>query len=219
LSQRDFETRLLNLWMKTRVPMTRANLLFYTQAPRKKMGAWLDELVSDGVLEVDADPDGEMLWSVRGAKRPESGPTTLEDAGPAPSGESGDIGSRLDNLRKEALARVSGPGTALAIASGARTLLQPTKKGDKSLIASGLLSAIFGPLGWLYAAPYKVAVPASIAMLVLAYFLGWHVIGFSLIWGALGVAYAWRHNQNGKRSPLFGSADEDAPPALPRKRT
>src|SRR4051794_3619444 len=118
MSQRAFETRLLNLWMKTRVPMTRANVLFYTQAPRKKLGAWLDELVADGVLEVDADNDGEMLWSVRGAKRPESGPLTLEDAGPAPAGEGGDLGSRLDNLRKEALSRVGTTGTALAIASG-----------------------------------------------------------------------------------------------------
>src|SRR5260221_662755 len=145
--------------MTTRVPLTRANLLFYTKAPRKRMGSWLDELIADGVLEVDADPDGEMIWAVRGAVRPAAGAEKIEDAAEPPA-DSGDLSARLERIKKDALARV-GAGTGLQLASQAKSLLKPRKEGDKSLLAAGLLSFFFGPLGWLYAAPYKVAIPAA----------------------------------------------------------
>ncbi len=221
MNQQIFEARLLNLWMTTRVPLTRANLLFYTKAPRKRMGAWLDELVADGVLEVDADAEGEMVWAVRGAVRPPAGAEKIEDAGQPPADAGGDLSARLERLKKDALVRV-GTGAGLQLAQQAKTLLKPRKEGDKSLIVSGLLSLFFGPLGWLYAAPWRVAVPASIVMLMLSYLFGWHILGFSLIFGAVGVAYAWRYNQKGERAPLFfgnDSSDDEKPPALPRKRT
>ena len=220
MTQQAFEARLLNLWMTTRVPLTRANLLYYTKAPRKRMGSWLDEMVADGVLEVDADGDGEMVWAVRGAKRPDSGPERIEEAG-APPAESSELSDKLARLKRDALVHV-GSATGIQLASQAKSLLGPRKPGDKSLIASGLLSLFFGPFGLLYAAPWGVAVPLSIAMLIAMYLFGWHAIGFSLLFAALGVAYAWRYNQNGKRAPLFFGKSDDSdekPPALPRKRS
>src|SRR6476659_4939602 len=62
--------------MTTRMPLTRANVQFVTGVPRAKLGKWLDELVADGVLDVDADDDGEMIWGVRGASRSTTGPTS-----------------------------------------------------------------------------------------------------------------------------------------------
>ena len=69
----------MSLWMTTRMPLTRANLQFVTGVPRAKLGKWLDQLVADGVLDVDADDDGEMVWGVRGAARAGSGPDKPEE--------------------------------------------------------------------------------------------------------------------------------------------
>lgn len=225
MNQREFEERVLQLWMTTRVPMTRANLLYYSRAPRKKVGEWLDEMVGDGVLEVDADDDGEMVWAVRGAKRPDSGPQRIEDLGEPPQGKeagTSDLASRLDKLRKEALGSAGGLVLASQAGRGAAALLKPRHAGDKSLIASGLLSFFFGPLGLLYAAPLKTAVPA-----VLLYILACSILPAFLLnpllaigaplFGLAGLAYAWRHNQKGERVPLLGS-DDEKPPALPKRR-
>ena len=211
MTQRSFETRLLSLWMTTRVPMTRANVLFYTKAARKQAGKWLDELVADGVLEVDADAEGEMVWSVRGARRPDRGAETLADAGTPPEEDKIDLVAKMAKLREQALSSVAKSSGGLVLAGRAAGLVRPSKPGDKSLVASGILSLLFGPLGWLYAAPYKVAVPASLIVLALSYFFGWHIVGFSLIFAAVGVAYAWRYNQHGQRTPLFGAPEEPKP--------
>jgi hypothetical protein len=225
VNQQEFEAGVLQLWMTTRVPMTRANLLFYTKAPRKRVGAWLDEMVADGVLEVDADNDGEMIWAVRGAKRPENGPERL-DEGEAGSAGGGDFAARLERLKRDALGEAARTGGGMVLARKAGDLLRPAKEGDKSLIASGLLSFFFGPLGWLYAAPLKTAIPA-IVLFVIAYSI---LPGFLLtpllaigapIFALAGVAYAWRHNQAGHRAPLLRPEPDDEPRprgALPRKR-
>src|SRR3954471_22105993 len=79
MNQHDFEHRVIELWMTTRVPLTRANLLFFTKAPRKKLDAWLEAMVGEGVLDVDSDDEGEMIWTLRGAARPARGAERVEE--------------------------------------------------------------------------------------------------------------------------------------------
>lgn len=219
MNQQAFEARVLEVWMKTRIPLTRANLQYVTRAPRKKMERWLDEMVSEGVLEVDADDDGEMIWSVRGAVRSSSGPATVAEL------------DKVETLRGH-VAEASTALTLAARATGLATRRSPSRAGgalqanvpdQKSLIASGALSFFFGPLGWLYAAPLKEAIPA-ILLFMLAFKIP--IIG-GLLWlmlpllgvasGLAGVAYAWRYNQNGERTSLLGG-DDDAKPSLPPRR-
>ena len=57
MTQDTFEQRVLEVWVTTRVPLTRANVQFYTGAKRAQVDRWLDKLVGSGVLEVDADVD------------------------------------------------------------------------------------------------------------------------------------------------------------------
>ena len=58
-SRHEIEQRVLALWTTTRVPLTRANLLVYTKASRAQLDECLDEMVKDGLLEVDyARPPG-----------------------------------------------------------------------------------------------------------------------------------------------------------------
>jgi hypothetical protein len=88
---------------------------------------------------------------------------------------------------------------------------------QKSLIASGLLSFFFGPLGWLYAAPLKDAGPA-IAIFVLLVAVLPHILLAPLLGvlmplsGAAGVAYAWSHNRRGERTSLADAARGKLPP-------
>ena len=63
--------------MTTRVPLSRANILFYTGVASRDAEKLLDGLLRDGVLEIDSDDDGELLYTVSGAKRPSNGSTEL----------------------------------------------------------------------------------------------------------------------------------------------
>jgi hypothetical protein len=203
-SRETFESRVLNLWMTTRVPLTRANLLFYTKVSRSRLDRWLDELVGDGVLDVDSDDEGEMVWTVRGAARPSSGPERIDEL------------VKLEHLSHQ----VGRARTALAPL--ARTALTHAgMHGEKNLVVAGLLSFFLGPFGWLYAAPVKEAVPAALAFLLFGGLLSrlLFFLPFSLapLFAIVGVLYAMRYNANGHRTPLLLDEPE-RPPALPRKR-
>jgi len=205
----DFEHRLLSLWLTTRMPLTRANLQFVTGVPRVKLEKWLDQLVADGVLDVDADDDGEMVWGVRGAARASTCPQKPEDV------------KKLADLKHEVAGSSAAASSALAlmkVGAGAAHSLVATGEGKKSLVASGLLSFFFGPLGWLYAAPLKEAVPAivvySLFWLVFAHFTLFAPI-FTLLhvlFGLGGVGYAWKHNQKGERTSLITDPRRALPP-------
>jgi hypothetical protein len=196
-----FEQRVLSLWMTTRVPLTRANLQFLTGVKRTQLERWLDELVADGVLDLDSDDHGEKFWTVCGAERSKEGPLKAPDV------------HKLEQLRGEVQRErpaAGALGPSLALASQARP-------GDKSLVASGALSFFLGPLGWLYAAPLKEAVPAIFAYLLactlLPHLLLAPLLGvFNPLSALAGVAYALRHNQRGERTPLLGSSDSRALP-------
>jgi hypothetical protein len=206
MSQDDFEAAVLRLWTRTRVPLTRANLQAYSKVPRVKMELWLDRMVKAGVLELDSDDDGELLWQVRGAARSTRGPTTLGEV------------DTYERLSKEADRIHSVARTALKVAGS--TASAPGKE-KKSLIASGILSFFFGPLGWLYAAPLWEAVPAIAVYLLIVNllpgFILFYLIGILHAVSALaGLIYAFAYNRTGERTRLFGAARAALPPR--RKR-
>jgi hypothetical protein len=205
----DFEHQLLSLWMTTRVPFTRANLQFVTGVPRGKLGTWLDALVADGVLDVDSDDAGELLWSVRGAARATSGPDKPEDV------------RKLAELKRQVRGSTALVKAGAAAASLSLPSLPHGGRDHKSLIASGVLSFFFGPIGWIYAAPLKEAGVAILAYLILCavlpHFLLVPLMGLMHpLSAAIGVAYAYRHNQKGERTPLL---PEKSRRALPGRST
>lgn len=218
-----FEKRLLEMWVTTRIPLTRPNIVYFTGATRKEVDKYLDGLVSDGVLEVDADDDGEMIWAVRGAKRSTTGPTTLEEVEKVAKLR-GEIASTtaLARTGATALASALGAGNGRRARGSGAGLSRTGGDGRKSLIASGALSFFFGPLGWLYAAPLKEALPAITVYLLLAMilpkFLFLGLLGIIQPVSALaGILYALKHNANGQRTPLLPKgSDDDGPKRLPR---
>jgi hypothetical protein len=211
MSQQEFEGRVLEMWMKTRVPLTRANLMAYTKAPRKRMERWLDEMVAEGVVEFDSDDEGEMVWTVRGAVRPTSGPTTMAEL------------EKMDSLRAE-LGHARSAMTLATRAGGLALRRSGQGRGgeEKSVMASAALSFVLGPLGWLYAAPLREAVPAAVIYFILASWFSFLPIFFLAPLHAIvhiaaalaGAAYALRYNERGERTPLAGELKG----ALPSKR-
>ena len=93
----------------------------------------------------------------------------------------------------------------------------PSPKGGKSVLASGALSLVFGPVGFAYAAPLKEAAPAIAVYLLLVYLIPkllllWVIFPIHALAAVAGVLYAWSYNQAGRRMPLIG---KDPPPRLP----
>ena len=216
MNQHDFESRVLHLWMTTRVPLTRANLLFFTRAPRKKLDRWLDLMIRENVLDIDSDDEGETIWMVKGAARPSRGAERVEDV------------VKLEQLSSQAQGQTSGRRRgggvgglegALVRQAGRGVVEQALARrgGEKSAIASGALSFVFGPLGWVYAAPLKEALPAAVLYWLLLRglsLLPWMLAAplLSLVATATvvaGVLYAWQYNKNGHVTPLFTGSDDD----------
>ena len=209
MDQHSFETAILRMWTTTRIPMTRANVQAYTGARRDRMDPWLDALGSAEIVEIDSDDDGELVWTVRGSVRPSSGPRTVGEA------------EALERLRREIDKNDDRRIEVRATPARVSRSNDPVVPDSKSLIASGLLSFFFGPLGWVYAAPLREALPATLAYLVVCSLLPHALIGAILgitapFTALAGIAYAWRYNQNGRRMPLLVAGTPELPPK--RKR-
>lgn len=203
--------------MTTRVPLTRANLLFYTGAASKQAERWLDELLRDGLLEFDSNDEGDIIYSVRGIKRPTSGGTELTRctacgrasvAGSRCSRCGQTLDPRLRSLRDDlGLDKAS---TALALLNRRAGLARPGlgAEGEKNLVAAGLLG-LFGPLGWLYAGAWREALPAAGVFLIMlkvlpAFLMSWFIMPLLIPASMLvSVLYAWKHNRVGRRSGLL----------------
>lgn len=208
MGQADFEAQVMELWTTTRVPLSRANLIAATKTPRAKLESWLEDMVKAGLLELDSDDDGEIVWKVRGAKRPSSGAETL-----------GDVQKRK-SLSHEVDALKSGASLALRAAGVTKGTLE-IPQGKKSILASGALSFFFGPIGWLYAAPLKEAIPVIIVYVlissILPHFLLVYLLGIVNMASALaGVVYAWSYNREGRRMTLLLKDKSEL--LLPKKR-
>lgn len=238
----EFESATLELWMTTGIPLTQANLQYHTRLPRRKLRTWLEAMVGEGVLEMDCDDAGEIIYTVPGADRPPTGPRTfaeLERLG-ALRGQVTTELVRQNEARRRLAAEASRrrgaaarPGgrtrgllgelddsslatatTALSIAKGARSELEKgVGENKKSLLVSGGLSLVLGPLGWLYAGSFRESLPAAAAYLLIAAI----VPGFLLlplltvalpISAVAGLVYAWQFNRDGQRGHIFGNDDD-----------
>ena len=114
-------------------------------------------------------------------------------------------------------------GGALELASAVNQVKQELsrapKKGEKSLIVSGVASFAFGPAGWLYAGSWREAVPAAVGWLAFAV-LASKILPVFLMLSVLmvaaplslvgGVMYARRYNRAGKRQRLFDKKKSQA---------
>jgi hypothetical protein len=158
--------------------------------------------------EVSAD------YARKQAKRKAAAPEVTAETHTADAGleDLGDFAADHDEAKRTALqtmrARYNGVTAMSIIDSTRKELKNGRDEGDKSLLLSSALSLFFGPLGWLYAGSFREAIPASAAFLLLVYLLPWFlmypVLALAMpISGIAGLVYAWQHNRNDERGPLF----------------
>jgi hypothetical protein len=182
------------------VPLTRTNLQYATGANRKQIERWLDGMLTDEVVDVGSDDDGEIVYTVRGAPRSKTGPFAIAEV------------VKMKSLESEVKGNLVRAGKALALSPQARSLVsRKGEDGDKSIVASAALSFFLGPVGWLYAAPLREALPAilifAVMYKILPMFLFAPLLGIILPISALaGAGYAWAHNQSGGRASLGKAA-------------
>jgi hypothetical protein len=225
VNREQFEASVLDLWVTTRIPLSRAHLQYHTGLTRQRLNRWLDELTGEGVLECDIDDDGEMLWKIPGAARSTSGPRSFAELGKAgPKGGGG--GGAAPRAREpsprrtperddpdEAMASIGRAALTLARKGGVPARTKDDGDNRKSLAVSAGLSFL-GPLGWLYAGSLReAAVGTAIAFLVwklipafLLMPILWLVMPLSAV---VGLVYAWQYNRNGERTPLFLDGKKD----------
>ncbi len=141
-------------------------------------------------------------------------PAPAAKAKPAPKAKAkpAPVDDELDDEPR----RGAGLGDALALAGKAAAvkdeLARPTGAGEKSWLASGLLSLLLGPLGWLYAGAWREAIPASAGWLgvaalfsMLPMFMMMPVMMVAMPVSAIvGVVYAAKFNRTGKRQRILG---------------
>jgi hypothetical protein len=216
VNREQFEASVLDLWVTTRIPLSRAHLQYHTGLTRQRLNRWLDELTAEGVLECDVDDDGEMTWTIPGAARSTSGPRSFAEMGRAGPKAAG-AASRAQPAPSRRTRDRDDPDEAMAALG--RAALTLTRKGGppartkeedddrKSLALSAGLSFL-GPLGWLYAGSLREAAIASAAALLV-----WTVVPtfllMPILWlvmplsAVIGLVYAWQYNRKGERTPLF----------------
>lgn len=215
MNDREFEQVVLDLWMTSQVPLTRANLIFYTGLGHKQVTRHLDEMIKHGLLDVDSDDEGELLYKIRGSSRPSLGPQSLVRC---PScGRASAEGNRCSRCGQFLDSRLRSLSKGLGQATSALTLLQTGASGfmkptgsqkDKSLVLGGALG-LLGPLGWFYAGAWKETVPALAIWMVLFSLplikpLFWLLLPILLPLSALiGIAYTSSYNRNQKRKTLL----------------
>lgn len=214
----EFEQAVLELAMTTRVPLTRANIVFYSGIQMSKADKWLDEMVRDGLVEFDTDDEGELLYKVCGTKRPVAGAKDLTRCtacrrATATGARCSRCGQLLDShlraLKDEVESKLM--GTALRKLPQAALLSAGSTDGPKNVALGGALG-LLGPIGWFYAAPMGEAIMGSVAFLLMFALSKWLVIGLSGLLlplsALIGALYTYKYNRTGRRSGLLGDDPE-----------
>lgn len=189
MDQDRFETAVVALAAEG-VPLTVANVSARTGVAPRKAEAMLDEMVRTHHLESDVDErEGLVVYRVRGLT--------------------------AGVKKRVATSALDDPHARIAVAAGqvvvrqakAAVLAKP-KDGEKSIALGGLLG-LLGPWGLAYSAPWTTVILASAAYLValnipiVRSIVAMFAVVIHVACALAGLAYAWRYNQNGKRTPLL----------------
>lgn len=206
MKSQQLEALILKLWLTTRIPLTQLHLQHLSGLSRKKLYRYLSKLTVNGVLVSDVTPEGEFIWSVPGTARSTSGAQSIAEYEKLES-----LGSPV-GAQSLALAKLAGSAMQARALGSARE-----RSGDesnrKSVVASGLLSFFFGPLGWLYAGSFREAIPACgaaiLASAILPSFLWAPLAGILGPVSAIGgVLYALQYNRKGERTRLLSGSEQ-----------
>ncbi len=74
----EFESKVLELWVKSRIPLTHANLQYFSGVSSKKLTNWIDKLLKAGTLDIEIDDSEDVTYFMPGVTRSADGPSTCE---------------------------------------------------------------------------------------------------------------------------------------------
>tara|TARA_R110002096_G_scaffold408075_1_gene606938 strand:- start:37053 stop:37889 length:837 start_codon:yes stop_codon:yes gene_type:complete len=74
----EFESKVLELWGKSRIPLTHANLQYFSGLSSKKLTPWIDALLKNGTIDIQIDDSEDVTYVVVGVPRSPDGPATSE---------------------------------------------------------------------------------------------------------------------------------------------
>ena len=200
MDQDRFETAVVALAAEG-VTLTVANVSARTGVSPRKAESMLDEMVRSHHLESDVDEkEGLVVYRVRGL---------------SPNVARKRVATAVDDAQRN-IALTAGEVVVRQAASHAKAVvLAKPKEGEISIALGGLLG-LLGPWGLAYSAPWVTVILASAAYIValnipiIRTIVGMFAVIIHIVCALAGFAYAWRYNQNGKRTPLL-------PPESPSK--
>jgi len=223
--ERELEAFIRRAWTDSQTPLTDENVARLVGLPRADVEHGMRQLMRKGVVDMDIDAGGNIVWCVPGLKRAAS------QLPPAPSTEtvtSPPVAKPVEVATGSAI--VAQPAVVSAPTERRTAYVDPPKPPRqevsvsvpgigvkvgfstdperKSVLLSGGVSLLFGPFGWIYAAPWKEALPAIGIYTVLVALFPKFLVGTLLgvlhpTCGVLGMLYAFRHNQTKRRTPLL----------------
>lgn len=79
MDREEFESKVLELWTKSQVPLTEANLRHLTDVPERTLGKWIDALVKERVLSAPQAGEAPSVYKVPGRQRSAGGLDSYEE--------------------------------------------------------------------------------------------------------------------------------------------
>jgi hypothetical protein len=200
MDQDRFESAVIALASEG-VALTVANVAARTGVAPRKAEAMLDEMVRTHNLESDVDEkQGVIVYRVRGLSPNVKRVRVAEAESRRARG--------VDDVKRD-LAMAAGEVMVRQAATRAKdVVLAKPKEGEKSIALGGLLG-LLGPWGLAYSAPWVTVLLTSAAYIValnipiIRTIVGMFAVIIHVACALAGLAYAWRFNQNGKRTPLL----------------
>ena len=181
MNNQDLEAIVRRLWSETSVPLTTPYLQSVTGLPRKSVEFGMRQLLRSGVVDMQMDDSGSLHWSLP----VERGLAVRSDA--------------------QVLAK---PAAQVRLGRSGLKVTLHADPNRKSVLLSAGMGLLFGPFGWLYAAPFIEALAAMAVYVALGLLLPRFLLGtlFALIHptcGVLAMLYAWRFNQTKTRTAIL----------------
>ncbi len=203
---KDEFAKIVKEMQATGKPLTVRNLMVQTELPRATVEQWLEDLQGNADLVPKAEPK----------KKAEDEPAPSKKVKEKSKSDDESIFSQVNALKDQVV------GDVVKSQLGIKDQEAAKEANKKSIATGAILGLIFPPAAFIYAAPVLEGVLASVIYIVIGLgvtkipiigsLLGIYVVlALNLLGAAMGLAYTFRYNRNGKRMPLLpkGSKDKD----------
>ena len=204
MMNRDEFERTVRAMKAEGVSLSMPNLMLRTELPRHVIEDWLEEM--------DDRARNPPPAAARGAEKP---------SGRGERNEGDELFQRVQNLKDEVVnaAARAAVSKKLGLDAPEPVRVHGTPKSVKDLRVGAGLGLVLGPFGFFYAAPYPVAIMASLAYVAAGVGLNFIPVVGSVLFAyvvplvhlssaAASAGYTWRYNRAGRRAALLPKNDD-----------